>query len=319
MSKTVSFTVVIPVFNGEAVIKNAINSVAAQTYKNFELIIVNDGSVDQTEDIVSSVCKTHNDLNWTLVSTPNRGRSHARNTGIQQAQGKFICFLDADDTFNTIHLQQFYKATLAHPQVSCFFADSEVNTLDANWTKYSNFLPRLLKRGDFWEKHNDYYIFSNEFSKFLIEGSLIPMCSTAIEKQTLLSVGMFNESFSSAEDYELWFRLALSHRFIAINKALSVVNHHEGNTSHPAQKFTNLNKQLAVTNHILLNNGQLDEVHSDLLINKRDHIFNDLMYHASLRGFDALWGVFKANKVLTLQKPLSSSKAILRSVLKRTI
>jgi len=311
------FSVVIPVYNGEAVIEKAINSVITQSFTDFELIVVNDGSTDNTEQVINSYCQSIDRLNWQQISSYNRGRSHARNLGIKAAKGEFICFLDADDAFNKEHLAEFNKATELYRNVDCFFADSKIETLDKSWTRYSNFLQRLLNRGNFWVKENDYVIFDERLTEHLVEGSLIPMCSTAISRDVLIEENMFNETFSSSEDFDLWFRLTLRHRFVAINKPLSTVYHHDGNTSHPKQKYNNLTKQLDVTQSLLKNVDNLPSKVRVLLEEKEHVLFSELLYHASLRSFGSLWISLSANRHLIREHKVNSLKSIIRAIIKR--
>ncbi|WP_161567333.1 glycosyltransferase family 2 protein [Exiguobacterium sp. SH4S7] len=90
-------SVIIPVYNGEFKISKSLNSLVKQNYKNFEVVIVNDGSTDNT---LMKIKKYALKLNIKVVSKENEGVAIARNTGIQMAQGSYVCFLDADDEFN---------------------------------------------------------------------------------------------------------------------------------------------------------------------------------------------------------------------------
>lgn len=97
-------SVIIPVYNMEESIKTCVSSVMSQTYTNIEIVLVNDGSTDNSENICSQIAKSH--TNVTLINQENRGVSAARNSGIQTASGQYLTFLDADDTLlpNAIEL-----------------------------------------------------------------------------------------------------------------------------------------------------------------------------------------------------------------------
>lgn len=91
-------SVIIPVYNAEKYIERCINSVVAQTYNNWEMIVINDGSTDNTENIIREKAKADNRIQ--IYSQNNQGAGIARNNGISKATGEYIVFLDADDYVN---------------------------------------------------------------------------------------------------------------------------------------------------------------------------------------------------------------------------
>ena len=102
------FSVIIPIYNRANFIEKTINSVIEQSYSNFEIICINDGSNDQTENIVKSLQKQ--DLRIRLITLDeNKGRCIARNKGIKNAKGDWICFLDSDDLYLKNHLETLNK------------------------------------------------------------------------------------------------------------------------------------------------------------------------------------------------------------------
>jgi glycosyltransferase involved in cell wall biosynthesis len=103
------YTIIIPLYNKEAHIKATLDSVLAQTFENFEVIIVNDGSTDRSMDIIS----TFKDKRIQIINKKNEGVSTARNLGIKNAKGDFIAFLDADDIWYPTHLEDL-KNLIAH-------------------------------------------------------------------------------------------------------------------------------------------------------------------------------------------------------------
>ena len=101
-------SIVIPVFNAEKYIKQCIDSVLAQTYDNYEIIIVNDGSTDKTGELIDYYSKKYNRIHYYLKQ--NGGVSSARNYGIDKSSGDYICFIDADDIIENIYLETLYYA-----------------------------------------------------------------------------------------------------------------------------------------------------------------------------------------------------------------
>lgn len=100
-------SVIIPVYNGEATVKETIESVLHQTYQNIEIIIVDDGSTDSTPQIIQSYLKKYENIKE--ITKPNGGISSARNIGIGVSNGEYICFCDADDLYDQSFVEQMYK------------------------------------------------------------------------------------------------------------------------------------------------------------------------------------------------------------------
>lgn len=112
-------SVIIPAYNCEKYIKRCLNSVCKQTYKNLEIIVINDGSTDNTSNICKEFLK--NDSRIKFISTSNRGVSSARNIGINISTGKYICFLDADDYININMIEECLKLLLDNEaDIICF-------------------------------------------------------------------------------------------------------------------------------------------------------------------------------------------------------
>jgi len=281
------FSIVIPVFNSAPFILRCMNSLIVQSFKDFEVIIINDGSTDDSLNLIENFKLLHHHLNLSIVSQANKGRSSARNIGIAKSRGEFVCFLDADDEFKPNHLYFFNTAIEKNPHIDCFFADSEVVREDDLWNKYDGYLARLLQRGVYWEKKENYVYFDQNFPRMLVKGSLIPMCSTAIRKKVFIQDKCFNENFSIAEDFELWFRLSFKYKFLAIDEKLSTVHHHQDNSIHPSNQYVTVKKQLDVTQHILNNYQITDSTITKALILKKNNHACDIIFHASkqsLRG-----------------------------------
>ena len=109
-------SVIIPLYNKEHFVAKTIESVLAQTYKDYELIIVNDGSTDHSADVVS----TFSDARIRYEEQANGGVSSARNHGLRMAKGEFVAFLDADDTWYPDFLEQMMRLYTAYPDYSFF-------------------------------------------------------------------------------------------------------------------------------------------------------------------------------------------------------
>ena len=113
------FSVIIPVYNGEATIGRAINSIITQTYDNWELIVINDGSTDNTQKVVSSYMKRDKRIRMFVIPV-NEGRFSARNLGMKMATGDWICNLDADDEFMSNYFEVINDEIERNPEYKIF-------------------------------------------------------------------------------------------------------------------------------------------------------------------------------------------------------
>jgi len=310
------FTIIIPVYNGENYIIRALESTINQTFKDYDVVVVNDGSIDNTQTLVESFINDNLDINNVkLINTENFGRSVARNIGILNSKGDYLCFLDADDFLLPNHLISFDKAIELYPLCHCFFANSDIQRTDTNWNVYDEYLQRFMARGNFWKAEGNYIVFDHHFTDHLIQGSLIPMCSTAINKAAILNSGMFNSNFNSAEDFDFWIRLSLREQFIAVNDKLSVVVHHTENTSHPSNKAKNLLEQLKVTSYIIHQQNKLSSEQYHLLKTKQIRLFRDALYFISKKSTIETLKVVSDNIQICRFAVIDIIKAVMRSIL----
>jgi len=180
-------TVIIPCYNAEKYISEAISSVLNQTYKPIEIIVVNDGSTDQSEKRIEAF----GDQVYYLKQT-NQGVSQARNTGFDKASGQYICFMDADDWFYPDNIEQKMNCFKNNPQVG--LVHSMVDVTDDKLTSSGKYLKG--QRG-------------KNITQALLNMELpIPCPSNAlIKKEVLEKVGVFNVDLSTSADFELWLRI----------------------------------------------------------------------------------------------------------------
>jgi len=119
--KSELISIIIPVYNAEKYIRETLDAVTNQTYKNLEIVIVNDGSTDNTLEILNEYAKNDNRIK--IITTPNLNVSHARNVGLKKATGKYVAFMDSDDLINKEYISCLYdainisKADLAHAAI----------------------------------------------------------------------------------------------------------------------------------------------------------------------------------------------------------
>lgn len=194
-------SVVIPVFNRVAVIKRAIDSVLAQDYGNFELLVVDDGSTDETPVVLSALAETGG---FTLLHQSNRGVSAARNLGISHCHGEFIAFLDSDDEWLPGKITAQVNYFLNSP------SEVLVQTQEIwirNGVRVNPKRKHLKKSGD---------IFLESLKLCLISPSAVMLRKTLFNE-----IGFFDENLKAAEDYDLWLRILARHPAGLIDRYLA--------------------------------------------------------------------------------------------------
>ena len=194
-------SVVIPVYNGEKTIEESIASVLAQTFTDFELIIINDGSQDHTPNIVQQIIQQTDDFRLKLYSYPNKGLAASRNRGITKAQGKYISFLDADDLWTKDKLASQYDALQTHPQAAVAYSGT-------NW---------INEAGNIIKHASPPSTSGNVYSILLLFNLVGSGSNVLIKREALLRVGDFDESLNASEDWDLLIRLAAKYEFVSID------------------------------------------------------------------------------------------------------
>lgn len=198
MSPTVS--VIIPTYNRRAVLEEAVNSVLAQTYTDYELIVVDDGSTDNTTAYLASlsdrVC---------VITQENKGVAAARNVGIAAARGRWIALLDSDDMWLPRKLERHMAYLAANPSL-------RISQTEEIWVRNGVRVNPKHKH-----KKPKGWVFSKCLALCLIS----PSCAV-IAKDVLVELGGFDEAYIVCEDYELWLRITLHYEVGLLDEALVI-------------------------------------------------------------------------------------------------
>jgi glycosyltransferase involved in cell wall biosynthesis len=189
-------TILIVVYNGERFLRESIDSALAQTFKDFEVLIVDDGSTDSTPHIIKEYEGKYEKVR-SITKETNTGQPDARNIGIKEARGEFIVELDADDVImpNTLELavEEFEKdPTLDVVYGDLFQTDENLN------------VQRRMEYRDLSE---------DELVASLVYGNPIPHPATMVRKKCYEEAGWYDNYFLRSQDYEFWTRLAKGHKF----------------------------------------------------------------------------------------------------------
>lgn len=218
-------SVVIPTYNRAGMLMEAIDSVFSQTYQNFELIVVDDGSSDNTLDKLREI----SDARLVVVAGEHGGASAARNLGVRSARGELIAFLDSDDLFTPRKLQAIVDMFLGRPELIMVYSHWRQDNLNTN----TSMLLEPTSEGDI--RHD------------LLMCSLIVVPTVVLKKEVFLRAGGFNSEMQIAEDYDLWCRVSSFGQVGLIREPLSIVRLHKNNTFMEA--FNALRCRVKVVEH----------------------------------------------------------------------
>jgi glycosyltransferase involved in cell wall biosynthesis len=183
-------SVVIPAYNVASFVTEALESVFAQSFTDYEVILVNDGSPD-TIDLERAIAPYRDRIEY--VTQENRGPSAARNAGVRRARGEFVAFLDADDTLMPHFLEEHVARARRNPNADVFYGD-------------------LLIFGDVPEAGRTVMEFNPssghvDFSSLVTHRCNVQLCSM-VRRETMMRHGLFDERFRRSEDFDLWLRFA---------------------------------------------------------------------------------------------------------------
>jgi glycosyltransferase involved in cell wall biosynthesis len=187
-----SVSVIMPAYNVEPYVGDAIRSALAQTYTDFELIVVDDGSKDGTADVVKTVARTDSRVH--LVQQSNRGLAGARNSALRAARGEFFALLDSDDLWEPDFLDEQLAILRAHPEVDIVTG----NGWCLGGAKHGQ-LARPFP--DPRPEPNLASIIGDEWSVFIM---------SVVRRQVYTAIGAFDEEMRSNEDYDFWLRAAVA-------------------------------------------------------------------------------------------------------------
>jgi glycosyltransferase involved in cell wall biosynthesis len=188
-------SVIIPTYNRARLVAEAIQSVLDQTYQDFEIIVIDDGSTDNTKEVVGSF----KDPRIKYFYQENRGVCIARNNGIKVSNGDYIIFLDSDDLLfkNAIAIEA--KILDSYPDVALIY--SQLYTIDEKERVIGLRKPKNRQPG-IWQG-------TREIANLLINGNYICPSQALVRRSSIIDVGLFDPAFSSgSEDFELWVRIA---------------------------------------------------------------------------------------------------------------
>ena len=213
-------SVVIPLYNKEKSVRATLESVRAQSYTDWECIIVDDGSTDKSREVVEQF--KNDDLRFKILSQKNAGVSTARNTGILAAKGEYVAFLDGDDLWDKDFLKELARLIDDYPRKSI----------------YGLGCAELFGDEMLTDEGNDYYRGETrwDWSTMAYTGS-----SACVNKKDAIEVGLFDTRMTHGEDVDMWWRLLLKNGGACYTKKYAYYRQYaENRATHkriPLEKF----------------------------------------------------------------------------------
>lgn len=249
-------SVIIPTYNCVRFLPEALDSVFRQTYQNFEIVVVDDGSTDDTRELVKSyIDKYPGKLNY--IYQENQGLACARNTAINHAKGEYIAILDADDIFLPTKLEEEIRAFEANPEVG--IVHSNIAWITESGEKIS--VP----------KRNPRSLSGKIFNDIFLRNAHISAPTVLIKKEYFDHVGLFDENLTrlGCEDRDMWLRLARITSFLYLDKVLAYYRIRNGSMSKDDEKMIKaryyvVNKFFPRSPFLLLKRKALARIHEEM-------------------------------------------------------
>lgn len=230
-------SVIIPTYNSENSIGDALDSVFSQTHRPIEIIVIDDGSTDGTAEIVKQyvrTCPTGEGIELVYIHQENSGPSKARNAGIRASHGEYIAFLDADDVWMQDKLEKQLRIFMKQADIDIVFTDVQI-TREKNGKveEFSMFLKKGMNKDFFGHE-----ILVIDPLKKILQINFITTSAVMLKKSCFSNGIFFNEKRRYAEDWELWLTMSLYYKFAYVYEiCVHKKTLDEGLSSHEKEMF----------------------------------------------------------------------------------
>jgi glycosyltransferase involved in cell wall biosynthesis len=206
--------VILPTYNRAALLGTAIESVLGQDFRELELIVVDDGSADETEKLVRRY--RDSDARVRYVRAEHRGVSAAMNAGIRAASGQFIARIDSDDQWLPDLLETEVSILEARPEIGLVYSRGQWMDQDLN--------PLSTVVGQ--PPH-----FPGDTLRSMLWGDATCNITVVVRRECFDRVGFFDESLATSEDWDMWLRAAVHYDFVFVDRVLAHIRRHDGNAT----------------------------------------------------------------------------------------
>lgn len=230
------FSVIIVTYNRQRFLPIAVESVLNQTFTDFELLVIDDGSTDKTRSLIEG----YGDKRLRYIPKEHTGVSSARNKGIREAKGGYICFLDSDDRYRRDKLEVTATYIHDHPDYKIFHTE-EI------WYRSGQVLSQKA-----YHKKPSGYVFEQALKLCCISISTV-----AIQRGVFENVGYFDEQLPACEDYDFWLRSSARYPVLLIPDYLTIKE--GGHADQQSKKYPAMDKFRLYALEKLLRSGGLDQ------------------------------------------------------------
>jgi glycosyltransferase involved in cell wall biosynthesis len=204
-------SVIVPTYNRTQYLREALDSIFNQTYKEFEVIVVDDGSLVNVKNAMAAYLDK-----VLLIRQPHSGLSSALNHGIKSSRGEYIAFLDDDDYWSPLFLEKCYHSFTNNSDTDCVYTDVRY----FNGTEKNVLIQRRLRRA------------SGHIIEALIKGNFIPINSAVTRRECFNKAGLFDESLNGFMDWDMWLRIAQAgYKFHYVDEVHAYIRVHDQNMS----------------------------------------------------------------------------------------
>lgn len=215
---TFLISIILPTFNRDNYLIRSINSVISQTFDNWELIIWDDGSTDNSKYLIDNF----KDSRISYYYSENKGAAAARNNALDKSSGEYIAFIDSDDIWMLGKLSEQVKVFQNYPNIDFLFTDFENLNIEKK-IRVSGFVQNrnALRSLKTTRKDDNLNVIDAGFNESLAISNFIALDSVIIRREVFDRVGRFDETLRNSEDFELWWRMGLKRIcFAYLNKVL---------------------------------------------------------------------------------------------------
>tara|TARA_B100002052_G_C15828337_1_gene574091 strand:+ start:323 stop:1105 length:783 start_codon:yes stop_codon:yes gene_type:complete len=223
MQNNLFFSVICPTFNSENFIEKNILSILSQTYQNFEIIYSDDGSTDETINIIKDYEKNFIDkkINIQILINSHKGPGAARNQGIKFSNYDWICFIDSDDQWKEKKLEKVFNTINNFKDCNCVIHNEIFKKKNGNEVQF-NYKAKFKKNKSTFNQ-----LFLNNF---------LSTSSVSLKKKLIIDANFFDEELANAQDYDLWLKIGDNFNFQFIDEFLGYYNERDNNITSRAYK-----------------------------------------------------------------------------------